>query len=73
VWPGIRRGSNFGQIDRPVLDKTGLNRVYDFLIPLTPGDDIKTAVEDTFGLKFESHKAPVDVFTIDHVEKPSGN
>ena len=31
------------------------------------------AVEDKFGLKFESHKAPVEVITIDHIDKPSGN
>lgn len=65
--------SSFGHIDRPVLDKTGLDGVYDFLLPVTPDEDIKTAVEDAFGLKFESHKAPVDVFTIDRVEKPSEN
>jgi uncharacterized protein (TIGR03435 family) len=67
--------SAFGHFDRPVLDKTGLDGVYDFLLPLA-GDgeeDVRIAVEDAFGLKFESHKAPVDVFTIDHVEKPSPN
>jgi uncharacterized protein (TIGR03435 family) len=32
-----------------------------------------TAVQETLGLKFESTKAPDDVFVIDHVEKPSAN
>jgi uncharacterized protein (TIGR03435 family) len=66
--------STFG-IDRPVLDKTGLDGVYYFPLPFSGDrdDDVKIAVEDTFGLKFESHKAPVEVFVIDHVEKPSPN
>jgi uncharacterized protein (TIGR03435 family) len=67
--------SSAGHIDRPVMDKTGLDGVYYFLLPFSGerDDDIKIAVEDAFRLKFESHKAPVDVFTIDHVEKPSPN
>jgi bla regulator protein blaR1 len=65
---------NFGHFDRPVLDKTGLGGVYYFVLnPQDLDDDVKSAVEDTFGLKFEPHNAPVDVFTIDNVEKPSAN
>jgi uncharacterized protein (TIGR03435 family) len=67
--------SSAGHIDRPVLDKTGLGGAYYFLLPFSGDrdDDIKIAVEDAFGLKFESRKAQVDVFTIDHVERPSAN
>ena len=32
-----------------------------------------TAVEDEFGLKFESLKAPVETVVIDHIEKPDPN
>ncbi len=32
-----------------------------------------TAMQEQLGLKLDSTKAPVDVFVIDHVQKPSGN
>jgi uncharacterized protein (TIGR03435 family) len=35
--------------------------------------DLFTAIQQQLGLKLESTKAPVDVFVIDRVEKPSGN
>ena len=47
--------------------------------PATPADDpnappaLSTAMQEQLGLKFESVKAPADVFVIDHVEKPSAN
>jgi uncharacterized protein (TIGR03435 family) len=34
---------------------------------------LSTALQEQLGLKFESVKAPADVFVIDHVEKPSAN
>ena len=34
---------------------------------------LKEALESELGLKFESSSAPVDVFTIKSVEKPSDN
>jgi uncharacterized protein (TIGR03435 family) len=45
----------------------------------TPTDDpnappaLSTAMQEQLGLKFDSVKAPADVFVIDHVEKPSAN
>ncbi|HEY2380328.1 MAG TPA: TIGR03435 family protein [Terriglobia bacterium] len=45
--------------------------------PPPPGQaempDLYTAIQQQFGLKLESTKAPVDVIVIDHVEKPSEN
>jgi uncharacterized protein (TIGR03435 family) len=35
--------------------------------------DIYLAFQQQLGLKLESTKAPVDLFVIDHVEKPSEN
>ncbi len=69
--------------DRPVVDQTGLTGKYDFSIHYTydevhatdanapPG--LFTAVQEQLGLKFQPMKAPVDVYVIDHVERPSPN
>jgi uncharacterized protein (TIGR03435 family) len=82
-----------GEMDLPVLDRTGLTGRYSFTLEWTPegqpgpdgvaaqaadslnfsGPSIFTAVKEQLGLKLETQKAPVDVFVIDHVEKPSEN
>lgn len=60
-------------IDRPVLDKTGLQGVHVLPLHWDADENVMTAVEDEFGLKFESQKAPVDTLIIDHIEKPDPN
>jgi uncharacterized protein (TIGR03435 family) len=70
-------------LDRPVLDRTGLSGVYDFVLSWTPepsgstpdlsGPSLFTAVQEQLGLKLESQKAQVAIFVIDHVEKASAN
>lgn len=72
-------------LDRPVVDRTGLAGTYD--IQMTYAPDIKsrrnaepdsedvsifTAVEK-LGLMLVPQKATVEVFLVDHVEKPSVN
>jgi uncharacterized protein (TIGR03435 family) len=69
--------------DRPIIDQTGLTGRYDFSLRYTydeahttdpnapPG--LFTAVQQQLGLKFEPTRAPVDVYVIDHVERPSEN
>ena len=71
--------------DRPVQDKTGLTGRYDFQLkrpalgsPSTQpveGDSrpsIPSALEE-LGLRLESTKGPVEIFVVDHVERPAAN
>jgi uncharacterized protein (TIGR03435 family) len=86
--PGIRRFGVFGNIvglthmlsnllERPVIDKTGINGSHDWSLKLAqddvPAAAVFAALEDQLGLKLESAKAPVDVVVIERVEKPSAN
>jgi uncharacterized protein (TIGR03435 family) len=74
------------QMDRPVIDKTGLTGEYDIALTYVPENrlygpgphqpdeiDIFTAVREQLGLTLERTKMPVDVLVIDHSEKPSEN
>lgn len=73
-------------LDRPVVDKTGLDGFYDVKLIYTPStranrgteaslDDISifTAVQEQLGLKLEPRTGSVKTLVLDHVEKPSGN
>lgn len=71
-------------MDRPVLDRTGLQGTFDITMDYEmdadagPGANIAgpamfTAFQEQLGLKFEATKAPVDVLVIDHAEQPSEN
>jgi uncharacterized protein (TIGR03435 family) len=67
-------------VDRPVLDRTGLNGRYDVSALLAvkprkganPDNSVFTTIQD-FGLKLESQKGIVDLLVIDHAEKPPEN
>ncbi|HLW76109.1 MAG TPA: TIGR03435 family protein [Bryobacteraceae bacterium] len=68
------------QLGRPVTDRTGLRKHYDFKLTWTPdspnnptppdGPTVFTAIQEQLGLKLESAKAPVDTLVIEHAEKP---
>jgi uncharacterized protein (TIGR03435 family) len=74
-------------LDRPVLDETGLKGRYDFTLtwserkrkgpapesaaPESPS--IFTSLPATLGLKLEPRRVPMEMFVIDHVERPSEN
>jgi uncharacterized protein (TIGR03435 family) len=58
---------------RPVIDKTGLLGMYLVSFTWDDDDNFVSAAEEATGLKFESQKAPMEFFTIDHVDKPSAN
>jgi uncharacterized protein (TIGR03435 family) len=65
--------SNSDAVGRPVVDKTGLKGVYIFYIEWGADDDFLPAMQEQLGLKLEPQKGPVDVLTIDRMEKPASN
>jgi uncharacterized protein (TIGR03435 family) len=79
--------SLISQIDRQVIDITGIEGHYDFTLAFEPnpvppagtdvpprlGPDIFSAVREQLGLKLESARASIRFLVIDHVERPSAN
>jgi uncharacterized protein (TIGR03435 family) len=72
------------EMDRMVVDKTGLTGSYDLTLDWVQdapsgstdapsGPTIFTALEEQLGLKLVPAKGPVPVLVIDSVEKPSAN
>ncbi len=69
------------RMDRPVLDQTGLNALYDYTVDLSglsdrlaqsddaSGLSVFTAVQRDLGLRMEAKKEPVDVLVIDSANK----
>jgi uncharacterized protein (TIGR03435 family) len=77
---------NTGFLDRPVVDRTGLQGTYDIDLTYTPGNranradeadpgdvGIFQAVEEQLGLKLNPQKGIVEVLVVDRAEKPSAN
>jgi uncharacterized protein (TIGR03435 family) len=81
--PDLAMGLQFFVHDRPIVDRTGLPGSYDFTLRYTydeakstdpnapPG--LFTALQEQLGLKLDAVKAPIEVFAVDHVERPSAN
>ena len=72
--------------DRPLLDKTGIKGLYRFetkgWLPMDPSVVAGSGVADRptvyqmfegLGLRMEAQKGVVDVYVIEHMEKPSSN
>jgi len=71
--------------DRPVINRTGLDGIYNFKLEWIPertgpvddaaleGAPLFTAIQAQLGLRLRSQKAPVEILVVDHVEKPSAN
>ena len=61
------------------VNRTGLTASYDFKVHYvhqggnTPGPTLEEGLQRELGLKLERTKAPVDVISIDHAEKPTAN
>jgi uncharacterized protein (TIGR03435 family) len=76
-------------LDRPVVDKTGLSRRYDFDLEFAPDENVFggtvprsidttrpglfTALQEQLGLKLEATRGLVDAIVIDKIERPSDN
>jgi uncharacterized protein (TIGR03435 family) len=75
-----RRLSRNRDVEKVVVDRTGLTARFDFELEWAPvqqeSDEhpsIFTAIQQQLGLKLESAKVPVDAVIIDRAEKPSEN
>jgi uncharacterized protein (TIGR03435 family) len=80
-------GNASRDLDRPLLDQTGLSSTFDFSIEWMPqqsgapqagsigepGPTFLEALKDGLGLKLEPQTGPVDALIVDHVEEPSAN
>jgi uncharacterized protein (TIGR03435 family) len=76
-----------GEMERPVLDATGISGVFDFKLEWSreesvvktadrnepAGPSIFTALQEQLGLRLESGKSPVEIIVVDHAEKPTEN
>ncbi len=70
------------QLDRVVVDRTGLTGFYEFTLTWTPdevqgaddsGPSIFSAIQEQLGLKLESATGPVELLVVDRAEKPDAN
>jgi uncharacterized protein (TIGR03435 family) len=62
------------QLDRPVVDFTGLTGRYDLTLDWAPTDSIFSALEEQLGLRLEARKMPLEVLIVDHADKvPAAN
>jgi uncharacterized protein (TIGR03435 family) len=73
------------QLERPVLDRTGLSGRYDFQLDWAPdssacsapanddGPSIFTALQEKLGLRLESTKSPMEIIVVDYAEKADDN
>jgi uncharacterized protein (TIGR03435 family) len=73
------------QMDRPVLDATGLKGVFDFTLDWTPDESpyakaesaidapkspsLLIALQEQLGLRLQARKAPIEILVVDHAEK----
>jgi uncharacterized protein (TIGR03435 family) len=64
------------RLGRAVVDKTGLQGLYDLKLKLAADDSghsIFTAIQEQMGLRLESARGPVEVLVIDSVQRQSEN
>jgi uncharacterized protein (TIGR03435 family) len=65
------------QLGRPVMDRTGINGLFDFTLDWGSDDStpsLFTALQEQLGLRLEPQKGSVEVLVVDSMErKPSAN
>ena len=77
------------EVDRPMFDKTGLTKKFDFKLEFAPermdpdlasnpkveiGLPLPAALQSQLGLRLEARKAPTEILVIDQVDRtPTGN
>jgi uncharacterized protein (TIGR03435 family) len=75
-----------GQVQRTVVDRTGLTGTWDLELTFTPdgfagqtpaqdttGPSLFTALQEQLGLKLEASTGPVEVLVIDRAQRPTAN
>ena len=67
-----------GIAERHVVDRTGLEGLYEIVLQWSPeqtadGPSLFTALQEQLGLKLEAERGPVQVLTIDSIERPIEN
>ena len=67
--------SNHPAVGRPVTDRSGLSGLFSFSLDFAFSDaedrpNVFSAVQQQLGLKLQASKAPLEVLTIDRLEKP---
>lgn len=67
------------ELDRPVLDRTGIQGRYDVKLDFSASETVTTlpsifsALQEQMRLRLEATKGPVEILVIDSVDKPSAN
>lgn len=78
--------STLAAIDRPVVDQSGLDGVYDFRLDLhevtgpwasdterQAAPSITTVIQEQLGLRVEGRRQTIEIFAVDRVERPTEN
>ncbi len=69
------------QMDMPVLNRTGLDGVFNLTLewnpritdPIAEGPSVFTAVQEQLGLRLRAQKGPVEMIVVERAERPGEN